>query len=291
MRESPVLPVTQPAVLLLSNRGLRLIFRPTDSHLRGARLGRAPYERIMPMKSMIVLMALCAVLIPVVPTVADTSVLRQQAQSFQKEIKVTVKCKYLLYLPKDYEVNKDQKWPLVMFLHGSGAKGDDIESVKQNGLPMEIAMGKDFPFIVVSPQCPERGGWNTDMLFALLDTLAKDYRVDKDRVILTGLSMGGFATWEMAIQQPKMFAAIVPVCGGAAPKYAPLIKDIPTWVFHGAKDGTVPVKRSQEMVDAMKAAGGNPKFTIYPETEHDSWVQAYKTPELYEWMMQQKRGK
>lgn len=247
------------------------------------------YRRPMFIKKLTASFIACATLLAATCSLADTIAPRQAPHSFRKEIKITVECNYLLYLPKDYDANSSRRWPLVMFLHGSGSKGSNLQQVKDNGLPREIEAGKDIPFIVACPQCPERGGWNIDMLFALLDTLAEDYRVDRDRVILTGLSMGGFATWEMAIRQPKRFAAIVPVCSGSDPKFAAVIKDIPTWVFHGAKDGSVPIKRSQDMVDAMKAAGGNPKFTIYPETEHDSWVQAYQTPELYEWMMQQKR--
>jgi predicted peptidase len=194
---------------------------------------------------------------------------------------------YLLYLPKDYK-DKDS-WPLMLFLHGAGERGSDLELVKTHGPPKLIEQGKEFPFIVVSPQCATRRFWQPLELSALLDEICEEYHVDQDRIYVTGLSMGGFGTWALATYQPDRFAAIVPICGGGEPRRARNIAHLPTWVFHGAKDEAVPLELSEAMVEALKRAGGNVKFTVYPEADHDSWTQAYDTPELYEWLLEQKR--
>jgi len=213
----------------------------------------------------------------------------QQEKSFEKEVVVKVKIKYLLYLPTAYESDK-KLWPLILFLHGAGESGDDLAKVKTHGPPKLIESKKrDFPCIVVSPQSSGRG-WNVDTLTALLDDLAANYRVDKDRVYLTGLSMGGYGTWSLAAAHPQRFAAIVPICGGGNPADAARLKNLPIWVFHGAKDATVPPERSESMVKALKAAGGNVKFTVYPDAGHDSWTAAYNDPELYRWLFAQKRN-
>jgi predicted peptidase len=214
----------------------------------------------------------------------------QQEKQFEKEITVKAKIKYLLYLPKGYESDSTKAWPLVLFLHGAGESGDNLNKVKLHGPPKLIENKKmDFPCIVVSPQSA-RMGWNIDLLTALLDDIESRYRVDKDRVYLTGLSMGGYGTWSLAAAHPERFAAIVPICGGGNPADAPKLKNLPIWVFHGAKDNTVPMERSEHMVKALKAVGGNVKFTVYPEAGHDSWTAAYEDPELYKWLFAQKRG-
>ena len=210
---------------------------------------------------------------------------QQKPAELDRTIKVTMK--YLIYLPKDYE--QKESWPLMLFLHGSGERGDNLDLVKKHGPPKLIDAGKQFPFIVVSPQCPNGQSWEPFKLTALLDEITEKYKVDQDRIYLTGLSMGGFGTWALAAHTPNRFAAIVPICGGGDPSRAKRIAHIPTWVFHGGKDPTVPIENSKKMVEALKKAGGDPKFTIYPDAGHDSWTQAYNTPELYEWLLQQKR--
>jgi predicted peptidase len=144
---------------------------------------------------------------------------------------------YLLYLPKDYE--KQASWPLVMFLHGAGERGDDLELVKVHGPPKLIKQGKEFPFIVISPQCPKDKWWEPVELTALLDDVIKKHKVDQDRIYITGLSMGGFGTWRLAAFIPKRIAAIAPICGGGDAISVRAIKHIPTWAFHGAKDEVV----------------------------------------------------
>jgi predicted peptidase len=214
---------------------------------------------------------------------------RQQEKHFEKEITVKVKLDYLLYLPPGYGKG-DKTWPLLMFLHGSGESGSDLKKVKVHGPPKLIAAKKDFPFIVVSPQSP-RLGWNVDALRGLLDDLVARYKVDPDRIYLTGLSMGGYGTWALAAAYPERFAAIAPICGGGWTADAAKLKHLPIWVFHGAKDKAVSVRRSQEMVKALEEAGAkNVKFTLYPDAEHDSWTETYNNPEFYEWLLKQKRS-
>src|SRR5687768_2119160 len=208
--------------------------------------------------------------------------------SLEKPITKVIKVKYLLYLPKEYGRDEAQKWPMVLFLHGAGESGDDLEKVKVHGPPKLAAQGKDIPFIIVSPQSP-RGGWDAEALDTLLNEVTAKYAVDLDRIIVTGLSMGGFGTWNLAMEFPNRFAAIAPICGGGVAARARRIRHIPTWVFHGAKDTAVPLKASQDMVDALKAAGGDPKFTVYPEAGHDSWTEAYNDPELWKWFAAQRR--
>ncbi len=214
----------------------------------------------------------------------------QYAQTFETRDGKSIK--YLFYVPADYATAR-KPWPLVLFLHGAGERGDDLEKVKVHGPPKLAAAGKALPFICVSPQCPEKAWWTSEVeiLKALLDDIEAKYKVDTNRLYVTGLSMGGFGTWALAIDQPKRFAAIAPICGKGDASKVDVLKDVPTWVFHGAKDNLVPLKESQAMVDALKAAGGNPKFTIYPEAGHDSWTETYDSAEFWKWLLDQRRGK
>jgi predicted peptidase len=213
---------------------------------------------------------------------------RQEAKTFDKDITVRVKMNYLLYLPKDYKVT-DKTWPLLLFLHGAGESGDNLNKVKVHGPPKLVESGKDFPFIIVSPQSA-RFGWDTKTLAALLDEVQAKYRVDADRVYVTGLSMGGFGTWALAAAYPNRFAAIAPICGGGEPITARKIKDMPIWAFHGAKDKVVPPSRSEAMIKSLRAAGAKEaRLTIYPDAGHDSWTETYNNPELYTWLLDHQR--
>jgi predicted peptidase len=212
----------------------------------------------------------------------------QQANSLDKTITKKVTARYLLYLPKEYGKDAATRWPLILFLHGAGESGDDLEKVKKHGPPRLISEGKEFPFVVVSPQSPG-GGWSAETLGVLLDEVIEKYAVDKDRIYLTGLSMGGYGTWDTALAFPDRFAAIAPICGGGTSRRVRRIRHVPAWIFHGAKDEAVPLKEGQDMADALKAAGGNVKFTVYPEAGHDSWTETYNNPELYTWFLQHKR--
>jgi predicted peptidase len=212
----------------------------------------------------------------------------QQPKSFEKEITIKVKLNYLLFLPEGYD-SSDKKWPLILFLHGGGERGTDVEKVKATGLPKLLETKTDLPFVVISPQSPR--GWNTDRLNALMDEVLAIYKVDPDRVYLTGLSMGGAGSWELGTTYPERFAAIAPICGGGDPAQASRLKGVPVWAFHGAKDKTVPVARTEAMIKALKEAGCDPKLTIYPEAGHDAWTETYNNPELYKWLLEQKRGR
>jgi predicted peptidase len=213
----------------------------------------------------------------------------QVAKHFEAQIRVTARFDYLLFLPKDYAKSK-QRWPLILFLHGAGEAGTNLASLKILGPPRIVESRPDFPFILVSPQTPVRN-WNPDKLNALLDEVIRKYRVDKDRVYLTGASMGGTGTWALAAEHPEKFAAIAPLCGSGNPADAPKLARLPIWVFQGAKDPVVHLATAEKMVDAVKAAGGNVKFTVYPDAGHDIWTRTYDDPELYRWLLEQKRSR
>ncbi len=213
----------------------------------------------------------------------------QHAYSFDKKFIVEVSCDYLLHLPKEYS-KVAKRWPLIMFLHGAGERGNNLELVKRHGLPKVIKDYEEFPFIVVSPQCPKGQWWDEQTLIGLLDELEAQYVVDTNRVYLTGLSMGGFGTWSLATKYPDRFAAIAPVCGGGYPYLAYRLAKVPIWAFHGAKDRRVPLYESKRMVEAVKHFGGQAKLTVYPRAGHDCWTETYDNPELYNWFLEHQRG-
>lgn len=213
----------------------------------------------------------------------------QHPKVFEKTITKTVSCQYLLFLPDGYG-GKRQQWPLILFLHGLGQCGNDLEKVKVHGPPKIVENQRDFPFIVVSPQCPEGQWWSNDVLIGLLDEVVSKYAVDDEQVYLTGLSMGGFGTWNLACAYPDRFAAIAPICGGGNPIEARHLKNVPVWAFHGAKDNVVPLKQSEEMVNAIKGRGGDAKLTVYPDAGHDSWTKTYNNEELYEWFLKHRKA-
>jgi predicted peptidase len=213
----------------------------------------------------------------------------QRKQKLETQVVKNVRLEYLLSLPKGYRTSKEQ-FPLILFLHGSGERGSDLENIKLHGLPKVLEAGLELPCIVVSPQCPSDSWWDTEALTVLLDQLEKTLRIDPDRIYVTGLSMGGFATWELAIRNPKRFAAIVPICGGGEPLFTFEITHLPVWVFHGAKDDVVPLEYSERMVKALKKYGNKlVKFKIYKHAKHDSWTKTYANPKVFAWMLEQKR--
>jgi predicted peptidase len=208
---------------------------------------------------------------------------------------------YLLYLPKNYGAETGQpaegKWPLVLFLHGRGESQGPLSGVKKWGPPNFIDHGIQFPYVIASPQCPPSPkSWNSaeeqKLLLALLDHLTNSLKVDADRVYLTGLSMGGFGSWRLAADHPELFAAVVPICGGGNPADADKLKNLPIWVWHGEADPTVPVKRSIEMVDAIKKAGSTTiRLTTLAHIGHVSWQAAYASPEVWQWLNEQSAAK
>jgi predicted peptidase len=219
------------------------------------------------------------------------------------EHQVTVRADYLLFLPKVYEANSDKRWPLILFLHGAGERGTNVWQVDIHGPAKYIAEHPEFPFILVSPQCPAEQVWSNEVLLELLNEVSASHKVDPQRVYLTGLSMGGFGTWDLAVTHPEKFAAVAPICGGGevlpvflaklgytSPARKEALKGLPVWAFHGAKDNIVPPTESERMVRALKDIGaGEVKLTVYPEATHNSWTQTYSNPEFYQWLLEHKR--
>jgi predicted peptidase len=220
-----------------------------------------------------------------------------------------VHLRFLLFLPLDYSAKSERKWPLILFLHGSGEAGDQINLVAATGLPERLLNDANFPFIVISPQLPAphypytassiddyiiQFGWGRwiDHLEKLLDWLEIHLAVDSRREYLTGLSLGGFGTWEYAFRYPQRFAAIAPIAGGfpAALESPPhgicRLKDLPIWVFHGELDTSVSPAYSKVLVEALRECGGNPLFTLYPNEGHKgAWTRAYTSQALFDWML------
>jgi predicted peptidase len=221
--------------------------------------------------------------------IKDGGTKRQVGKKMTTNFEQEVSLNYLLALPKDYE--QKEKWPLLMFLHGSGERGNDLELLKKHGPPRLIEEGKEFPFIVVSPQCPSGIRWKTNALAALIDEMIKNYNVDENRIYVTGLSMGGYGTWKLANEISEKLAAVVPICGWGDSWTICEIGDLPVWAFHGGKDNVVVPQKSQELVDALKRCNGNVKFTLYPEANHDSWTETYNNPEVYKWLLEQSLDK
>jgi predicted peptidase len=222
----------------------------------------------------------------------------QKSQKFKRKITRIVSADYLLFLPQGYNKKDDQRWPLILFLHGAGERGNDLRKVAVHGPPKIVKKKPDFPFILVSPQCPEGETWSDEVLLNLLDHVITRHKVDTNRVYLTGLSMGGYGTWSLGIKYPERFAAMAPVCGGgetikvllASRQKAAALKSLGVWAFHGAKDPVVKLEESERMVAALKKAGVKEvELTVYPEAQHDSWTETYGNEKLYEWFLKHQR--
>lgn len=215
--------------------------------------------------------------------------------------------KYRLIKPMGYKFGK--KYPLVLFLHGAGERGDDNASTLKHAAKdfADLERRAKYPAYVVIPQCPtdrrwSEVDWSKDAsalpeepsdpmrnIKELLDEMVENAGVDPNRIYITGLSMGGYGTWDAIARYPDYFAAAAPICGGGDPKTVSKFKSLPVWCFHGAKDSVVKVGRSREMVDALKAVGSPVQYTEYPEAQHDSWTVTYANPELYAWLFSQRR--
>ncbi len=224
----------------------------------------------------------------------------QSTGTYSVSVTKTVKMDYLIHLPEGYKAGADKKWPLILFLHGSGERGTNVQKVAVHGPPKVAPTMKDFPFIVISPQCASGENWNDEALLGLLDEVSAKFPVNENRVYLTGLSMGGFGTWSLMGTAPQRFAAAAPICGGGnplrlrlrAPEKQAALKALPVWAFHGAKDTTVQLKESEVMIEALQKIGATDvKLTVYPEAQHDSWTQTYANPEFYKWLLSHERKK
>lgn len=185
--------------------------------------------------------------------------------------------------------------PLLIFLHGSGERGEVLKMVDIHGpiKYMDTVDRTTFPFALLSPQCPQGEWWDPERLDQLLDKIIAMGGVDTQRIYVTGLSMGGYGTWDWALKRPDRFAAIIPICGGDADKAAAInrLKDMPIWAFHGAKDNVVSIELTDTLIQAARATG-NPevKYTVYPEAGHDSWTETYANPEVYQWLLEHKKA-
>lgn len=199
----------------------------------------------------------------------------------------------LLYPPSADRPDAGASWPLALFLHGSGERGTELDLIRRTGLPARLDAGLALPAFVLAPQCPAGALWNQDLapqLANLLDRVQADHPIDPARVSLTGLSMGGHGAWALALHQPSRFSAVVPICGWSDPRRAAEIAHIPQWVFHGAQDEVVPLRESEAMVRALRAAGADVRFTVYPEAGHDAWTPAYQDQALLPWLLAQRRA-
>jgi len=195
---------------------------------------------------------------------------------------------YLVALPADYEKLPDQKWPLVLFLHGSGERGAELEKVKEHGPPKLAAAGQDLPYVLVSPQCPAKERWNPYALAKLVDAVANTHRIDRRRLYVTGLSMGGSGTWSLLTEYPGMFAAGVPICGRGDLEAVEKLAKTPVRVYVGGKDRERTVTNCQEMTAALKKAGGDAELKLYPDLPHDCWTATYDDPEVWKWLLAQR---
>jgi predicted peptidase len=208
--------------------------------------------------------------------------------SFDATVTRKLSLRYLLYLPEGYD-DDGKSWPLVLFLHGSGERGADLAAVTHQGLP-KLAGGKSLPFILVAPQVAAGEIWSADALKALLDDLQSRLRVDPARVYLTGLSMGAFGAWDLAIANPDRFAALLVISGGGNPVEVCRLKSVPVWIFHGRKDDVIPVSWAEELGKRLERCAGNVKVTIYPDVGHDAWSRTYADPAVLEWLLAQRRS-
>jgi predicted peptidase len=218
---------------------------------------------------------------------------------------------YRFYQPQP--VRRNEKFPLVIFLHGAGERGFDNRTQFMRFAP--TIFWEKYPCLVLAPECPSKASgqanaesvwvdtpfgaalhnmnvkptWPLQLVLQLIDETIREYPVDKDRIYVTGLSMGGYATWEILQREGNLFAAAIPVCGGGDPAYASKMKSVKLWVFHGRDDRTVPVSCSRDMVSAVEKIGGNVKYTEYPGVDHDSWGMTYGNSEVWDWLFSQKK--
>ena len=210
-------------------------------------------------------------------------------KSFSAPVTLQVGYPYLEYLPQGYDATSDKKWPLIIFLHGAGERGNNLNQIKKHGPPKELANGRKVDAVVICPQCPPEQLWSSHGVHALTQEIIRTHAIDQQRVYLTGLSMGGFGTWDTVMDYPDTYAAAVPICGGAGVRFvmAERIQSLPIWIFHGAKDTAVEPAYSKKMFDVLTKLKAPVKLTIYPDAGHDSWTAAYNDPELWKWLFEQ----
>jgi predicted esterase len=203
---------------------------------------------------------------------------------------------YLLYLPEGYEANPQKSWPLIFFLHGYGDRGDNVFLLAKASPFSYIREKGPLSFIIVAPLLSNYQGYSSfpeAYLDGVLAEIQANYRIDAQRIYMTGLSMGGEATWRYALHQPEMFAAIAPLSAyldHSDPAAMERIQALPVWAIHGADDPLIPLARAQQPVDALKTAGGNIQFTVLVGHDHDVWTDTYSDPAFYAWLLQHQKN-
>jgi predicted peptidase len=205
--------------------------------------------------------------------------------SFAKEVKVKLSLNYILQLPE----HQKEKFPLLVFLHGSGERGTDLELVK-NHSPFTYQHLIPSPVAILAPQCPENVWWNSTALYQLILDISEKYNIDKSRIYLTGLSMGGWGTWKLAEEHPELFAAIAPVCAPVDRMMlinADKLKDMPLKIYHGALDDVVLPTDSIEIYQKLKGINKTAELILFPDDNHNSWDSTYSNPKFYEWLLAQ----
>lgn len=232
--------------------------------------------------------ALLALAVAAGPGTMSTDLQSPSHQTFQRQVSVAVSGRYQVALPDDYATSGNS-YPVLLFLHGAGERGDDLERVAIHGPLKEIRKGRKLPFIVVAPLCPADSVWDPITLIGLLDEVESKWRVDREREYVTGLSLGGFGTYSLAALAPKRFAAIAPIAGWASRWIALSIKDIPIWSTHGDADDAVPLSQETPLIEALKAAGANVRFDVIVGGGHDVWSDVYGGEALYAWLLEHKR--
>jgi len=196
--------------------------------------------------------------------------------------------KYVVYVPPNYKPTR--AWPALLYLHGSGERGTAGRRQCSIGIgPAIVEYSRPFPFIVMFPQCIEFDRVDDDLAMAILERTCREYRIDPDRIYLTGLSMGGAGTWRLATRHPVRFAAIAPICGRSLPRRAAKLEHTPVWCFHGDADPVIPVAESRRMIAALQALGLQPRYTEYRGVAHNCWDRAYGTRSLYAWLLKHRR--
>lgn len=226
---------------------------------------------------------------------ADASSTRPSARSERRmtDPDAPRRYRYLAWTP--VESAPKGGWPLLLFLHGAGERGDELARVEVHGPPKLVATTPAlWGCVLVAPQCPDGEWWSTESLLALIEEVRATERIDARRVYVTGLSMGGFGTFELVATRPDLFAAALPICGGLRAEREPAIaaaKDLPMRVFHGADDTVVPPESSVRLVERLRAVGADVELTLYPGVAHDSWTQTYADPAVLAWLFEQRRGR
>ncbi len=200
---------------------------------------------------------------------------------------------YLIYLPNSYYTNSKEPMPLVLFLHGRGERGNDLNLLKRQALPKYIAEeNADYPFIMIAPQLSEsEEEWYTQDLIKLIEDIESDYNIDEDRIYLSGISLGGNGVWKLATEYPNKFAALIPISGWGDTSRICKIRNTNVWAFHGARDTLITPDKTIDVIDRLQYCNQNTWYTIFPNAKHDAWTEAYKNSILIEWMLEQRKLK